>query len=114
MDVKDKETSDLIGQRKIRLEKVKKLRDLGIDPYPAKANRTHTNIEIVNNFEKLENQEVTVAGRLITLREHGKLVFADLRDMSGSIQLYIKADELKPTDAALGTLGFEDLNLADT
>ena len=51
------ESSDLIGQRKLRLEKVQKLRDLGIDPYPAKSNKEFSNAEITKNFEKYENKD---------------------------------------------------------
>ena len=45
--------SSLVGQRQGRLDKVKKIREIGIDPYPAKSDRTHTVIEILNDFEAL-------------------------------------------------------------
>lgn len=109
----DKETSDLIGQRKIRLNKVQKLRDMGIDPYPAKSNRTHKAADIKENYDNLENETVVVAGRLVSMRSHGPLVFGDLRDQSGDIQLYIKKDEINDTNIENGTLGFEELNLVD-
>src|SRR5258706_6159050 len=102
------ESSDLIGQRKMRLEKVEKLKKMGIDPYPSKSNRTNTNTEITSNFEKFENQEVILAGRLMSWREHGALIFGHIQDQSGKIQLYIKSDEMNPKDIAGQTLGFDD------
>ncbi len=99
--------------RQIRIEKAKKMRALGIDPYPAKAQRTKFTYEISENFEKLENTEVTVAGRLMSWREHGALAFSDLQDAEGQIQLYIKSDELEDTNSEKGILGFKDLNLVD-
>ena len=99
--------------REIRLEKVKKLRELGIDPYPAKAYRTHMNQEIKDNFEKLEGKEVSVVGRLMSLRKHGKLIFGNLQDDSGTIQLFIRFDTLEPTDVKKQTLGWEHIDLID-
>ncbi len=104
---------DLAYWRKLRLEKVKKLRELGIDPYPAKADRTHMAKEIKENFDTLEGKEVTVVGRLMSWREHGKLVFAHIQDDSDKIQLFIRKDTLEPTDIKKQTLGWEHLNLID-
>ncbi|MCA9381148.1 lysine--tRNA ligase [Candidatus Dojkabacteria bacterium] len=109
----NEESSDLVGQRKIRIEKVNKLRELGFDPYPAKSNRTHLAGDIKNNFENLENETVTVAGRLMSWREHGALIFGDLQEQSGSIQLYIRQDELGDANVESGNLGFDNLNLVD-
>jgi len=108
-----KESSDLIGQRELRLEKITKLRDMGIDPYPAKSQKQFSNSEIINNFDKYENKDVTLAGRLTSWREHGALIFGNLVDQSGKIQIYIKEDELLSTDIKTQTLGFKDLNLID-
>ncbi|MEM2874395.1 MAG: lysine--tRNA ligase [Candidatus Nanoarchaeia archaeon] len=78
-----------------RLEKLKQIRKLGINPYPGKAfERTHLAKEIHNNFSKLENKKVSVAGRIMSIREHGALTFADLEDFSGKIQLWLSADNL--------------------
>ncbi len=111
--VKDKETSDLIGQRKIRLDKVKTLRELGIDPYPAKSNKEYSNSYVLEKFDELEGKTVTLAGRLMSWREHGKLVFGDLVDASAKIQIYIKEDEISNTNPKEEILGFNDLNLVD-
>jgi lysyl-tRNA synthetase, class II len=105
--------STLAQIRDQRIEKANKLRNLGIDPYPPKSEKTHTNSEITSNFEQFENKEVVVAGRLMSWREHGHLIFGNIQDQSGSIQLYLKDDELGETDKDKGTLGWSDLNLID-
>jgi len=105
--------SRLNDMRNQRLEKLIRLRAMGIDPYPAESHRTHTNQEISTHFEQFENQEVTLVGRLMTLRDHGHLMFGDLQDYSGTIQLYIKDDCLAEADKTAQTLGFGDLSLLD-
>lgn len=109
----DEGTSSLIAQREIRLEKVNKLKKLGIDPYPAKSARTHTAKEVVDNFGKLEGKEVTVDGRLMSWREHGHIAFGNLHDQSGKIQLYIKDDVLAALDKKAQTIGYSELDLVD-
>ena len=99
--------------RDVRIEKLKRLREMGIDPYPARSEKEYLNAEVVENFEKFDGKEVTLAGRLMSWREHGQLVFADLQDFSGKIQLYIHSDDLGKTDVKDQTLGFSDLNLLD-
>lgn len=106
--------SRLQEMRQQRLEKLHKLQALGFDAYPAQSHRTHTNAQVVDHFAELEGKTVTLAGRLTTLRDHSKLMFGDLHDMSGKIQLYIRPDSLTRTDASTQTLGYDDLNLLDT
>lgn len=108
----DTKSSDLVGQRQLRIDKLKSLRELGIDPYPAKSVKTHANAQIAADFANLENQEVTLTGRLDSWRTHGKLVFADLVDSSGKIQLYIKEDTITE-DLDNGHLGWDKLELVD-
>jgi len=71
----------------IRKEKVKKLREIGIEPYPYKFNVSHHSMEIKENFDKLEGKDVRIAGRIITRRIFGKLNFAHIRDEQGDIQI---------------------------
>ena len=71
----------------IRKEKVEKLREIGIEPYPYKFEVSHHSLEIKADFEKLEGKEVSIAGRIITKRIFGKLNFAHLRDEQGDIQI---------------------------
>ncbi len=99
--------------RAVRIEKLNKLRAMGIDPYPARSQKDYPNAQVAENFNKYEGKEVTLAGRLISWREHGQLVFADLQDFSGKIQLYIHEADLGKTDTKEQTLGFSDLNLLD-
>ena len=97
-----------------RLRKLEELQVLGVNPYPAKANRTATASEVVGEFDAREGQTVTVAGRIMGLRKFGKLAFIVLRDMSGSVQLFLHAPDVAELDAAQGVLGIKQLNLLDT
>lgn len=72
--------------RKIRLEKLEKLKQLGINPYPASTKRTHTVAQALQN----EGKVVATAGRLFSFREHGNIAFADLKDETGKIQIFFQ------------------------
>ncbi len=76
--------------QKARLDKLNKIKDLGVDPYPAKARRDQT---IVEAREMLDNS-VVVAGRLRSVRPHGQIIFGDLEDATGKIQLLFEKNEL--------------------
>ena len=79
----------------IRREKLAELQNAGQDPFTVtKYNVTHHSTEIKENFEALEEQTVRVAGRLMSKRGMGKVVFADLQDGEGRIQLFVKIDEV--------------------
>lgn len=97
-----------------RLRKLDELKELGINPYPAKANRTHGAGEVVAAFDTLAGQTVTVAGRIIGIRKFGKLAFIVLRDFSGQVQLFLREGDTQPLDAAQGQLGMKELALLDT
>ncbi len=103
---------DFIGQRQRRIEKVKKLKEMGIDPYPSSCTKEYPNAEVVDNFEKFENRTVTLAGRLVSYRDHGKIKFANLQDQSGTIQLFFKEDAVQK-DVTDGHLGWNQLHLID-
>lgn len=78
-----------------RLEKLKKLQQEGKDPFDVyKVERSHVSKQIKENFDELEGKDVTVAGRLMSKRVHGKAGFSDLRDRYGKIQMYIKIDDV--------------------
>lgn len=77
--------------RKIRLEKLKKIRKLGVDPYPARCLRDQT----IAQSRKMMEETVVVAGRVMATRGHGGILFFDLQDESGKIQLVFKKDRLK-------------------
>ena len=85
-----------------RLEKLRRLREEGIDPYPPRFSRSHSIGEVIAGFSSLATEEhsgeqVMIAGRLIALRRMGKAVFLDLRDGSGRIQVYSSLDGLGET-----------------
>src|SRR5690606_25494043 len=63
-------------------------------PFGERFERTHTAREIVERFEELEEQPTVIAGRIMSLRTHGKATFADLMDSTGRIQLYFRVDVL--------------------
>ncbi|MBQ4617482.1 MAG: lysine--tRNA ligase [Clostridia bacterium] len=91
-ELSEQQLSELL---QIRRDKLAALRDAGNDPFTiTKYDQTHHAAEIVENFETLEGQEVSVAGRLMTWRDMGKASFVDLRDGSGRIQIYIRINEL--------------------
>ncbi len=86
------ELSSLEVQRR---ESLDKLRELGIDPYPAALyNVTDYAAEIKSNYE--EGKQVTIAGRMMSQRIMGKASFAEIQDSSGRIQVYINRDEICP------------------
>lgn len=96
-----------------RLRKLADLKTLGIDPYPAASHRTHTAAEIVEEFESLENETATLTGRIVGIRKFGKLAFIVLRDASGSIQLFMRADTVESLKAEVSQLGIAELPLLD-
>jgi len=96
--------------RQIRIEKLNKLRELGVDPYPSKSFRDHLTSEISDQYEKLEGKEVTISGRVVNKRHHGKLIFIDLKDQSGQIQVYLKDSDLdKNPNRENSELNFEEV-----
>lgn len=86
---------ELSEQEIQRRESLKKLRDLGINPYPADLYPvTDFAAEIKDKFE--EGKQVCLAGRMMSQRDMGKASFAELQDSSGRIQLYFNRDEICP------------------
>ena len=87
----------LSEQEIIRREKLAKLKELGINPYPAPLYPVNTTSkDILTHYE--EGKEVIVAGRLMSLRVQGKASFATLQDSEGSVQLYFNRDEMCPEE----------------
>jgi len=106
-------SDDFVGQRTRRIQKLEALKALGINPYPSESKKSCTNKEILDEFNAYDKKSVTVAGRIMTWREHGFLVFSDIRDMSGDLQLWITKDALVK-DLESGYLGWDELKLLDT
>ena len=89
------EEASLSELLQIRRDKLAELQEAGNDPFAVtKYDVTHHSTEIKDNFEALEEQTVRVAGRLMSKRGMGKVVFADLQDGEGRIQLFVKIDEV--------------------
>jgi lysyl-tRNA synthetase, class II len=93
---------DRTALEQARLEKIQRLRDQGIEPYPTRAEVTHTAAEARKLFETAEAAgdaqplEVTLAGRIRAIRPMGKIIFTHIEDGSGRIQLFLRANELGP------------------
>jgi lysyl-tRNA synthetase class 2 len=90
--------------RRVRLDKLRSLEEHGISPYGIRFDRTHLISEVLENFE--EEKEIAIAGRFMAHRSHGKVMFADLEDQSGKIQIFIK-----PRDVT--TNGYEVVKALD-
>jgi lysyl-tRNA synthetase class 2 len=80
-----------------RLKKLETLKELGVDPYPYKYDRTHTFRQIRNDFDLLSEsgKKVSTCGRIITIRGHGKTLFATLADENDRMQIYLRKDKLE-------------------
>ncbi|MFQ5943984.1 MAG: OB-fold nucleic acid binding domain-containing protein, partial [Anaerolineales bacterium] len=97
----------------VRLRKLDRLQKEGLDPYPARASRSHTSSAAIEAFEaaaKDEEVRVSVAGRLRSIREMGRTSFAHIEDGEGKIQLYLRDDELGPDQL---DLFFDAFDLGD-
>ena len=89
---------------KIRLKKIEELRKEGVEPYPTRAERTHTSAQAIATFETAEKAapksqppvevKVTLTGRIRAARAMGKLTFAHIEDGDGRIQLFLRMNEL--------------------
>ena len=77
-----------------RVQKLNKLKEDGVNPFPSRFKPTHKSLFIKENYLKLESKTVKVAGRIMAIRKMGKASFAQLSDIDGSIQLFIKKDNI--------------------
>jgi len=98
-----------------RLEELNLLEKEGINPYPYSFNKTHTNNEILsqfsdNNTDALSN--VSIAGRILSIRRMGKASFFHILDENSKLQIYFKKDEL-PTESTVESLSYDNLKLLD-
>src|SRR3989344_5741547 len=78
--------------KRVRLEKLQNLKAEGLEPYAGGFVPTRSIAQTLKDFN--EGQEVALAGRLIANRSHGKVIFADIQDQTGKMQLFIKTDDL--------------------
>ncbi|PIP74489.1 MAG: lysine--tRNA ligase [Candidatus Levybacteria bacterium CG_4_9_14_3_um_filter_35_16] len=77
--------------RQAKIDKLKKLKDLGINPYPSSFDKKNTVDQALNSLGKI----VKIAGRLFSFREHGNIAFANLKDETGKIQIFFRKDLLE-------------------
>jgi lysyl-tRNA synthetase class 2 len=93
-------SQDYSNLEKIRLEKLGRLKQAGIEPYPTRAVRTHNNQDAIRLFEAAETAGsgepvcVTLVGRLRSLRAMGKILFAHIEDGYAKVQLFLRVNEL--------------------
>jgi len=92
---------------KIRLEKLQKIKNLGINPYPYSFNIKHYSQDIKDNYESLKGQTSSVAGRIMQLRDFGGLSFFHIQDSKGRIQIMVKKEYASAQ--ALKILNYLDL-----
>jgi lysyl-tRNA synthetase class 2 len=87
---------ETLDQRQYRLEKIEELKQRGVDPFPYSFSLTHSASRALEEFDELSDSRarVRMAGRVMSVRRHGKTSFAHLMDRTGRIQLYFRGDEL--------------------
>jgi len=83
--------TQIIGHR---LEKLNKIKDAGINPYPYKYSASHRIADILDNQDKLLNTHVSISGRIVSFRKMGKASFIHIQDESSKLQAYAKNDIL--------------------
>lgn len=86
--------SNLSELKKVRLEKLVELRDMGIEPFGKRFERDSMAENIKENYDTMEGMTVKIAGRIMSKRRHGKAGFANMRDLSGDMQLYFRKDDV--------------------
>ena len=99
----------LADYRDERLRKLEEIKNLGIDPYPAKSTRTTHIDQILNDFDALNEKTVTITGRITAIRSFGKLAFVKVRDYFGEVQIFMQQED--PQDGLFNT---KRLKLLDT
>ncbi|HSW66632.1 MAG TPA: lysine--tRNA ligase [Bacillota bacterium] len=97
-----------------RLRKLEELKKLGVNPYPANTERTHKLAQIIEQFDQLQGQEVSVVGRIVNIRKFGKIAFVVIRDASGTLQLFLREGVVETLKAEDSQLGIEQLPLLDS
>ncbi len=108
-ETKNKEKAaqpELNDQMLVRRGKMEDFRALGVDPFGHRFRRTNYSTDITEHFEEMEGGKVTVAGRIMSVRGHGKVSFMELSDVKGTIQLFFKID-------LLGEEKFKQIKLLD-
>ena len=103
MSAEQKSLKQIINFRK---DKLKELQKIGVNPYPSNFTPTHNSELIKSNFEKLQGEDVIIAGRIMVIRRMGKASFFRIIDNKGAIQVFIKKDDI-------GEISYENFKLFD-
>lgn len=96
-----------------RLRKLEDLKKLGINPYPAKANRTHDTVSVHAEFPQLEGTDVTVVGRIVSIRKFGKIAFIVIKDDGDKLQLFWRHSDDQTANRENSELLLGDISLLD-
>ena len=110
--------SQISELERVRRQKLALLQEKGMDPYPARVERTHSVAEAMQAFqdagEEEDSVQVAVVGRLRSIRNMGKSTFAHIEDGSGKIQLYLRANLVGEDKKQLFDDAFDNLDLTLT
>ncbi len=88
------DAEDLNQVMRDRRQKLQRLQEMGVNPFPHVFRRTHFSTDILENRDAWMGKPVSVAGRLMAIRGHGKAGFAHVMDSKGKIQIYVRQDEV--------------------
>lgn len=100
--------------RNERLRKLEDIKALGIRPYPSTSRRTLHAADVSIRFDELAGSTQTVVGRIVNIRSFGKIAFIVVGDISGTVQLFLRHQNVLPTNAEEGCLGIDTIPLLDT
>ena len=109
IELPDDSQNDINDQMAVRRAKLERLLEAGERPYDGEVVPTHTARAVVEEFDELSGQQVTLAGRLRAFRVHGGASFADLYDQTGRIQLFVRLDTIGESAYE----SFKELDLGD-
>jgi lysyl-tRNA synthetase class 2 len=93
MELKNNQHESPEEQYQVRVAKVKKIYELGLDPWPGHKPTNATSSDVIDEFvDEKESREYQIVGRILTSRKHGKAAFLTVQDSVGKIQIYVRED----------------------
>ncbi|HPG41802.1 MAG TPA: lysine--tRNA ligase [bacterium] len=90
----EEQLHDINQLMQVRLEKLAQLKEKNVNPFTYSFAREHFAQDIIQHYAEYENQQVSLAGRIMSLRRMGKAAFANVMDSSGRIQIYVRLDDV--------------------
>ncbi len=102
--------TELNELEQVRYEKMLRMRESGMEPYPHRVHRTHTTQEALSVYAAVsedEKVEATIVGRIRSIRTMGKVVFTHIEDEAGRLQLFLRADDVGPEKLELFKEAFD-------